>query len=387
MKILNFFNFILESSKKLEVPFQFSTEFRFVLGEIESPISQEFLSLRGKVNFGSEITLINIGESNDTATFTTAAKIIEHFKTSDFGQLNTFIRPLVKTSSEIYHFNRSSIRIGRLIRKLFSDKFSDVEIEKFVNQYKSALDSKLLNFETWSGDDIIKGYSSKFYTYGGGSGNQLMNSCMNDKLRIIEFYKYAPVELLVLLNNEGHIYGRALIWKTDKGVFMDRIYVAFDSDYYKFINFAKDHDIIYKSENKSGPKISYVKNGQEKWFDIKVNLNFDIMDDPNDIPYMDTFIYAQDNFLYNYEPEDGEYLILQDTEGDPELVTPYYDIYGRRIDNIDYYVFSNIQGGWIYDADAKWVKSVGDYLSFDYLDNPDNGFIWSEEDRNYIKIK
>jgi hypothetical protein len=385
MRILNFYDFILESFKKLEVPFQISSEFRFILNEIDSPISSEFLNL---IESASEITLLNIGETNDTATFTTSSKIVEHFKTSDFEQLKTFIKPLTKTSMKIYHLNRSYIRIGRLIRKIFSDKFSDIEIENFVNQYKSILDSKILKFQTWTGNDIIKGYSSNLYTHDGSRGNPLMNSCMNDKSRIIEFYKYVPVELLVLLNDEGHIYGRALIWKTDKGLFMDRVYTAFDSDYYKFINFAKDHDIIYKSENKSGAKINYIKGQEELWFNMKIDLNFDIMDDPNDIPYMDTFIYAQDNYLSNYEPEDGEYLLLQDTEGDPELVLPYYDIYGRRIiGDMSYYVFSNTQNGWIFEDDAKWVRCVGDYLSLDYLNNPDNGFIFSDESRSYIKIK
>jgi hypothetical protein len=135
-------------------------------------------------------------------------------------------------------------------------------------------------------------------------------------------------------------------------------------------------------------ELNYIKGQEEFWFNMKIDLNFDIMDDPNDIPYMDTFIYAQDNYLSNYEPEDGEYLLLQDTEGDPELVLPYYDIYGRRIiGDMSYYVFSNTQNGWIFEQDAKWVRCVGDYLSLDYLNNPDNGFIFSDESRSYIKIK
>jgi hypothetical protein len=40
---------------------------------------------------------------------------------------------------------------------------------------------------------------------------------------------------------------------------MDRIYVINDSDYFKFINYAKTNNIIYKNENKSGPSVEYVK--------------------------------------------------------------------------------------------------------------------------------
>jgi hypothetical protein len=392
MRILNFFNFILESSVRIEVPLRFSNEFDYVLREIDSPISDALRDLSGSP---SDISLINIGDDNDSATFTTSIKLSQHFNTQDSRELKLLISPLRNSSSEIYHKNRTSIKIGRLLKKLLGSKYSDVEIEKFVNQYKSSLDDKILSFDTWSDYQIVSGYSSKFYTYSGSSSNPLMNSCMNDQYTLVEFYNYVPVKLLVLSNNEGHVFGRALIWKTDKGYFMDRIYTAFDSDYYKFINFAKDHDMIYKAVNKSGPKIEYVKNGVTGWFPMKINLKFNIMEydadqftgSPKNIPYMDTFIYGQDNYLSNYEPTEGKFVVLQDTEGEPLVVTPHYDIYGVRIEDMDDYVFSKTQDGWIHNRDAKWLDSEKDYFSFDYLDNPDNGFSWSKEAGTYIKNK
>ena len=108
---------------------------------------------------------------------------------------------------------------------------------------------------------------------------------------------------------------------------------------------------------------------------------------PKNIPYMDTFIYAQDNYLFNYEPTEGKFVVLQDTEGEPLVVTPHYDIYGVRIEDMDDYVFSKTQDGWIHNRDAKWLDSEKDYFSFDYLDNPDNGFSWSKEAGTYIKNK
>jgi len=392
MRILNFFDFILESTSKIEVPLQFSIEFNHILREIESPISSDLIKL---VSSPSDISLLNIGDENDSATFTTAIKLSQHFKTVDYRELKLLVSPLKHSSAEIYHKNRTSIKIGRLLRKLLGTKYSDVEIEKFVNQYKSILDKKLLFFETWNGSRIVSGYSSKFYTHSGSSLNPLMNSCMNDEYDLVEFYSYIPVDLLILLNNEGHIFGRALLWKTDKGIFMDRIYTALDSDYYKFINFAKDHDIIYKSENKSGPKIEYVKDGRTGWFPMKINLKFDIMkydlcefeQRPKNIPYMDTFIYGQGNHMFNYEPLEDKFVVLQDTEGEPLVVTPFYDIYGVRIEDMDDYVFSKTQDGWINNSDAKWLDSEKDYFSFDYLDNPKNGFIWSKELGKYIRNK
>jgi hypothetical protein len=383
MKILNFFDFIFENFKKIEVPFQFCTEFDYVIREIDSPISKDFFDLRLK---NCDISLINIGDESDTASFTTSAKLSQHFKTEDEKMLTTLIQPLSR-NTEIYSKNRTTIKIGRLIRKLFGTKFSDVEIEKFVNQYKSSLDSKLTHFDIWEGSRISQGYRSKNYTYDGASSNPLLNSCMNDELHLVDFYSYVPVKLLVMLNSDEHIFGRALIWQTDRGLFMDRIYCAFDSDYYKFIDYAKTNNIIYKKENKSGPTVEYVKDGKSSWFPMIIRLKFNI-DEYNkdeftgkaiDIPYMDTFIYGQKSRLSNYEPLDNKYYVLTDTDGEPLEVIPQYDVNGQRIDTdqMEYYDWSNIQNGWVYRKSGTFVNSVMDFLSLDYLKDPKNGFILS----------
>ena len=216
-----------------------------------------------------------------------------------------------------------------------------------------------------------------------------MNSCMNDELHLVDFYQYAPVKLLVLLNNEQHIFGRALIWKTDKGLFMDRIYTAFDSDYYKFIEYAKKNNIVYKQENRSGNLIHYVKDGKSSWFPMKVKLNFNIEDyskeeftgEVRDIPYMDTFIYGQKNRLSNYEPLDDKYYVLTDTDGEPLEVIPQYDINGQRIeqDQLENYEWSQTLNGWVYNRSGTYVDDAKDFLSYDYLKNPKNGFILSDD--------
>jgi len=380
MKILSFLDFIFENFKTIQVPFQYCGEFESLINQINNPISEAFMNLRLKP---TDISLINIGDQDDFVTFTTSKKLSQHFKSEDERTLRTLISPLSR-NTEIYSKNRTSIKIGRLIRKLFGSKFSDSEIEKFVNQYKSIADRKLLKFELWDGYEIQNGYCSKNYTYEGSSSNPLLNSCMNDELHLIDFYKYATVKLLVLLNNEGHIFGRSLIWQTNRGTFMDRVYVAFDSDYYKFTDWATKNNIIYKSKNQSGPLIDYVVDGKTTWFPMKVELKFnideysreDFTDIVKDIPYMDTFIYGQKNILSNYEPIEDKYYILTDTDGYPLEVIPHFDIKGRRIqqDELDDYEWSNTQKGWIHANDGCYVQSVQDFLSFDYLKDPVNGF-------------
>lgn len=392
MKILNFFDFILENYKKMEVPFQYCQEFDDILREIESPISSEIIKMRLKP---SDISLLNIGDDTDMISYTTAQKLSQHFNTEDQRHLNLYIQPLSRYA-EIYNKNRTNIKVGRLVKKIFGSKFSDSEIEKFVNQYKSIMDNKILYFNIWSGPQIIDGYRSKNYTYDGHSSNPLLNSCMNDELRLIEFYQYVPVKLLVLLNNDGHIFGRSLIWETDKGIFMDRIYSTTAQDYYKFIDYAKNNNMIYKFENKSGDQIKYVKDGNTSWFPMKINLKFNIEDynreefsgKIGDIPYMDTFIYGQKNILSNYEPLDNKYYVLTDTDGDPLEVIPRYDVNGQRIDTdqIHYYEWSNTQDGWVYRKSGYYVESEKDFFSLDYLNDPKNGFIFNEKD-GWIKIK
>ena len=391
MRLLNFFEFILESGREtIKVPFVMSYDFENILKGIDSPICVALLNLSTQP---SDFSLIMVGDDIDTISFTTATKLSQHFNTYDYSKLSTLVRP-VRNETPIYFKNNTNIRVGRFIKKIFLDEFTDQEIESFVNQYKSIREEYSLNFEIWEGNKIISGYQSKNYSYDGSSSNPLLNSCMNDELHLIDFYQYVPVKLLVLLNNESHIFGRALIWQTDRGLFMDRVYTAFDQDYYKFIDYASKNGIIYKKENKSGSQVEYVKDGKSSWFPMIIRLNFDIAEynvfteKVTDIPYMDTFIYGQKSRLSNFEPLDNKYYVLTDTDGEPLEVIPQYDVNGQRIDTdqMDYYDWSNIQNGWVYRRSGVFVNSVMDFLSLDYLKDPKNGFIFNEKD-GWIKIK
>ena len=55
-------------------------------------------------------------------------------------------------------------------------------------------------------------------------------------------------------------------------------------------------------------------------------------------------------------------------------------------DNFDDYDFSETQDGYMYYKDAKWLDSEKDYFSFDYLDNPKNGFEYKEDLKTYVRI-
>jgi hypothetical protein len=312
MKIKNYFDFILEKVDEFTVPLQFSRRFEEVLNRIDSPIKDFLFDIRLSPQ---KISLIDIGNDPDSVNFTTSDKLVQHFKTDSQRLLNILVTPLMREDALIYQTNRTETKIGRLVKRLVEDKFKDSEIEKFVNQYKAILDQTALNFEIWSGYDIRDGYSSTNYTYTGHTTNQLMNSCMNDCLDWIDFYRGCPVSLLVLLNDEGHIFGRSLVWKLKDKFLMDRVYVAFDRDYFKFIQYAKSKGWWWKSENKSGSNIKYTNGVTTDWFPIEIKINFNIEEWKDfGLPYLDTFYYVQNDKLFNYQPK-GNYLILDQTDG------------------------------------------------------------------------
>lgn len=311
MKIKNFFSFINESVKTT-VPFQFSNRWCELIYEIDSPISDDIFNHRYQP---SDISLIDFSENPGMVSFTTSDKLAKHFDSSD-DLLKTLIKPLYNSDAEIYHKMRSDIKVGRFVNKLFGDKYSNAEIHKFVNKYKSVTVNTKLEFEYYEKFKIKEGYRSIKYT-SGPSGNELTHSCMNDKLDYIDFYVGCPVKLLVL-RDSNHIFGRALVWELSDGdTFMDRVYVANQHDYWKFINYAKKMKWWWKSENKSGDEIK-LTNGditKRKFVSVDLNFNFDDYKDWG-VPFLDTFVYARDYKLYNYIPNiPGRFYKLNATDG------------------------------------------------------------------------
>jgi len=130
---------------RIEVPLRFSNEFNYVLREIDSPISDALRDLSGSP---SDISLINIGDDNDSATFTTSIKLSQHFNTQDSRELKLLISPLRNSSSEIYHKNRTSIKIGRLLKKLLGSKQYGHLLDKFLKQKRQIDYIRYITFAT-----------------------------------------------------------------------------------------------------------------------------------------------------------------------------------------------------------------------------------------------
>ena len=330
MKLLRFFEFILENKEEILLPITFSHNFIDRIYSISSPISDKIKTtfLKRQIPLG-KYCLISEGKSGDTVEYTDSSKISSFFKNRFKGISDKSIEEILKNRSfeiddEIWTTNRTEIKIGRFVKKLFGDEFSDSEIESFVNIWKSK-ENTSSTFEIWKGKDIAEGYmTSNYFPALNTISNPLIKSCMNSRMDLVDFYSHCSVSLLVLLDN-GLILGRALVWKDYQGrIIMDRVYYIYDKDYYKFLEYAKEQGWYFKKKNISGDS-PFVKDGQEVKLKTKVKIpdvvKYNIDKGEDSIPYMDTFNTSQGEWAMNYEPDEYPYYNLIDTEGKYQEIT------------------------------------------------------------------
>lgn len=394
--MLKFKDFILIESAKDDsslMPFKLTAALKDRLEKIlidnDDPIASALLEM-DKNGTPSNITLIDLGNDNDKLSFADSFKVKTSIGLSRNSDIRSYMN-VVDPGNSVWKKYRNEIRIGRLVKKIFPDKFKDSSVEKFVNLLKSVADDSL-RFELYKGEQIRSGYKSTNYYYADNGSNPLMNSCMNDCLDYLDIY-VKNASLLVLLNEDNHILGRAIVWKTDQGFnFMDRVYYVHDSFYYRFVKWAKDNKCGYKLNNNSFSN-SYVLNGIEREGELSITLHSDI-EYYRDYPYMDTFMYAKYNHLYTKPPKSGGYYTLRETDGGYESNSNGQDVHGNEIDNLSDYVFSDEQDGYILKDDAILISYESTYFGYsyqgwvekDYL--KDNKlFVYSDLDECWYKLK
>lgn len=356
MRLLKYFDFLLEERSELKGQMRYSPEFKSKLEKIGGKVAEALLDLEMTIQ---EYTYIDLGEKDNTITFIEVDKVFDFLKSKQMapGYLNRFIRITWLSKEDVRHVE---LKVGRFAKGLLFDTFTDPEYGEFVDKWRALKD--ISTFELWKGRDINDAYNTE--NYEDCSGSTLDNSCMNDSEYVLFYSAIEGCEVLVLLDEDRSygptVKGRALVWTDYKGRrIMDRVYYNFSKDYQKFVNWAKENNVYYKKQNVSGGSNKFVLGDKEEKIQTKIKVPNVFTYRGDGFPYMDTFYYAQDEWIMNYEPEEGRYYKLQDTDGEYEEFNSLVDICGEEIEDISDYVFSEYQNGYIWKSDAIHLKYNG----------------------------
>ena len=388
MKIIRNFDdylldLIIEAVVTKEAPLMLSDRFKNLLRKIDDKISKHFINNEHDGEHKS--TYIDLDDSGlDKVSFivtTKAVEVIADYKGLDKEKEishNTFIDTKYNTDliNKLYSKHRSVTTIGRLVNKLFPDKFKSDDVQSFVLKFKSSRDSK--DFELVDGDDIIKYYNENSYEEDSGT---LGNSCMryDECESYIEFYAENSnvVDLLILKSekDEEKIKGRALVWKLSRPsgrTFMDRIYTIDDYDEELFKTYAKENGWLYKKRQDSSDSTIIVDtlNDTEDYMKLVVD---GVSDSPSDqYPYMDTLkYYSSDEGTLTNDNDyfSGEYYELESTEGyyDERQSGIWVEYYGEYM-NEDDLVYCELGDEYRTSEDAVYLDYYGEYATEEYVD-------------------
>jgi len=203
-KIKNYYQFILESILYA------SDDLNKILDEMKSPIALKFKELIGK-DIKTKYNLLK-PSSSDSVSFTNDSNLKS-------------IKP------EEYKGGFNTISVGRLVKNILKDNdiqdFGEKDIEDFVNEFKylNERGKTTGKIKIVEGEDIRKYYHENNYESNRGT---LANSCMKYARcqSYLQIYVDNPaqIKMVVLFGKDDKIKARALLWKTDIGYYLDRIY-------------------------------------------------------------------------------------------------------------------------------------------------------------------
>lgn len=222
----------------------------------------------------------------------------------------------------------TDVNVGRFVRAFLTkvgEKFTDIEIEDFVDQYKKVMQMKtdiFSRFKEVKGEEIetcylVDNYESEYGSLGG--------SCMRyDRCQdYFDIYVSNPerVSLVVLLSEQdsSKIAGRAILWLDDDGRrIMDRIYIIRTADVLLFIEYCNSKGYLHKESQTYSSMTPFVDNGIELDYEeskVVITLN---KGEYCPYPYMDTMKYFNpDTGIISNRNSMNGYIELTDTDGGP----------------------------------------------------------------------
>lgn len=282
-------------------------------------------------------------------------------------------RKLSQGASEEELFSAASnpTTIGRLVKSLFNSNKMDINdgaLEIFSSRFKALMELKTsenLGISIVKGRDIKDYYLGDNYNTIGRKGT-LNKSCMRheDCQVFFDIYTENPdkVSLVVKENTEGKVEARALLWKTEQGLYLDRVYFTED----RYNNLLNDWTKL-----KFGNIMSYT-NLQGKRLEVKLKPHrmYD------NFPYIDTLcFYMRDTdewmssaTLRNYVPDGltpkelNKILVCHDTEGGYEVYNSIYSEYlDENISRSDA-IYSEALSSWLIASDSVESDYMNDWI-------------------------
>ena len=278
---------------------------------------------------------------------------------------------------------------GGIVAKLFKD-VPPKEVELFSNLFRAESVKPRFNLKVVSGAEIPKYYL--YETYASESGS-LGISCMKHRgcQPFFNIYKDNTdnTSMLIMLDDDGYLIGRALLWEFDTYKIMDRIYTINDEKYpLHFKKWATENDYLYKTEQNWFNSL-FFENLKTKKTELKICLTFTNYR-YDYYPYFDTFKFLDiDNYkFYNYIPEGKNIRILCTTNGSSydsdhlcfDDIDEVYRYRGETI-NINYRnirtternaYYSSVNETYILKEDAILDETLREYIFNEENDDKNN---------------
>lgn len=274
---------------------------------------------------------------------------------------------------------------GSFVKKVFKN-VGDKEIENFSNLYRNCQSKETMDFRIVSGEEIRKWYNEDYHQCNSSS---LGSSCMRyDSCQdYMDLYcrNENSVKMLILVDGNNRLMGRALLWNTDPKV-MDRIYTVNDERLvFHFKKWANENGYLYKSEQKWNNTLFFDSVDSEKtYFELSIKLeDFDL----EYYPYLDTFKFLnlETGVLYNHQPTTGRFITLSSGNGDSQSfdflklddLTKMYQ-YESEIVFVKYLnihtheskvFYSNVNDCYVLRSESIWSNELSDYIFRDPLKN------------------
>lgn len=403
-----------EATKNDTLFLYISDRLKSLLKSIDHDIARDIIKSSDDGEPDYKVTFIDIDDSDmkkkDMISFLNSNKLLgDIYKESGLKMSDEITSDVIsKAKTHIhtnrpdyfYKKNRSKTKIGRIVAKLFPDKYKQSgepgkDIESFVNMFKASRDTSKISIV--DGDIIKHWYNGSQYSEGGGSLN---NSCMRyDKCeKYLDFYteNHEKIKLAILKDSadETKIKGRAIIWKLDYPsgrTYMDRIYTANDSDEFLFKEYAKEHGWLhkaYQNMEEDGPWID-TKTGKSVYLNLVVND----LNDTDKYPYMDTLKFFDGDVISSDKNEIyGELKKLDDTTGGYNGGGVYVEFYGDELDpESDEVTTCDRSDEYRYTDDCFYSEFYSETISDDYaesnmteMDHYENANDKYRDDQDYI---